>query len=136
MAIPVRDEHRPVGDDRVEALLAGGAARKGVHRPTASRDPLSLGMLGRIPRDRVEALLRSLGLVEVALDRQETSVRRVQVGVLEARENGAALQFDHPRRRPCRGCEVRCGANGRNAAALDRDPLRRFRSTPCARRRL
>jgi hypothetical protein len=85
MAVPVRDEHWPVGNDRVEALLVRRSTRKGVHRPATARDPFPFRVLGCVAGYRVEAFLRGLGLVEVALDRQEASVRRMHVGVLEAR---------------------------------------------------
>ena len=44
VAVPVGQEHRTVGHDRVEHVLRGRAAREHVHRPPAAEDPRRVGM--------------------------------------------------------------------------------------------
>ena len=52
VVIAVHEEHRPVGNDGVESGRGGSAAWEERHRPAAARDPLAVGVRGRVGGDR------------------------------------------------------------------------------------
>ena len=57
VVVAVGQEHRPVGDDRVEVGRGRRAAGERRHRPAAAEDPGQLGVGGGVRRDRGEVLL-------------------------------------------------------------------------------
>ncbi len=124
MAVAAVDEHRAVRHDGVEELLArecAGAECR--HRPAAARDPRVVGVRLGALLDLRDVLLGGVQRVEVAGVRLHPARDRVDVHVLHARDDHAALQRDDLRLR----ADVVLGAGVRadvdDAPVVDRDRL-------------
>ena len=123
MPIPVREEDRPVGNDRVQVALRRGPAGERVHPPAAAQDPFLVGMRLRVAGDALEALLPGRGPVQVAPDLHEAAARRMQMRILEAGQEHAIAQIDHVRLGPAQCLDLRARTDRCDAPRPNGDRL-------------
>ena len=120
----VEQEHRTVGHDRVEVLLARKAAREALHRPAAAEDPRLVRVLVGVPRDHVEVGVAAEHVVEPDPTQVPTGERRVHVAVLEPGEHQPAGGPHHAGARPRERDDVGGVAERADAVAGHRHPGR------------
>jgi hypothetical protein len=93
--VPVRQEHRPVRDNPVEACGSGCSAWEGGHGPPAAENPRSFGVRLRVSADRIEVEpLDVVGSAQVAADALQASLDRVDVRIDESRDDEPACSID------------------------------------------
>jgi hypothetical protein len=124
VAVPVREERRPIRHDRVEVLAARRAVREVGHVPAAADDPGLLGVgLGVGPDGGDRAVAAAL-LAEVAFDEVHPAGDRVDVRVLEARGRSSRPARSTTRvRGPIQRGDVARGPNRDDPLARDGDRL-------------
>ena len=81
--VPVHQEHRTVGDDAVQVLLARGSAGEQVHRPPPSGDPRLAGVVRGVRGDRLQVGVDRPEVVEVHAQQVPSAERGMDVRVLE-----------------------------------------------------
>ena len=94
--VAVHQEDRPVGDDRVEVLLARRAAGKVLHRPAAAGDPRLVRVRCGVRGDGGQVALPLDGVVEPQPVELAARHRCVHVRVLEAGQHLGAAGLHHP----------------------------------------
>jgi hypothetical protein len=124
VVIPVHEERRPVGHDRVQLLPGRNAAVEQVQRPAGAEDPRRLGMRPRVRADDPVVVVPGVALGEIHAQPVQAAGRRVHVRVLERRQQQPAPKVDHlgGRARPLADLVV--GSHGQDAALPDGDRLR------------
>ena len=89
-------EDRPVRGHGVQQVGGGEAAGEGVHRPAAAGDPRAVRVLAHVRRDPLDVLLTGAEVGEVAEVHLGARLHRVDVGVVEGRQQPAPGQALHP----------------------------------------
>ena len=121
--VGVQQEHRPIGHDGVE--VRGERAGVAEHRavPAAAQDPRQVGVrLGEGP-DPLEVRVAVDEVVEVHVQEVAGAERRVDVRVLEPREDHAPGEVEVLAAGPDRLADVGLGADRHDAVAADRHGL-------------
>jgi hypothetical protein len=124
MAVLVRQVRRPVRDDRVELLAPRRPVGEVGHRPAAAEDPRLVGMGFDVAPDRGQDRLPAADAVERALEALDARRDRVDVGVLEPRQQEPSGQVDHAAVRTDAVGHVARRADGDDPLAPDGDRLR------------
>ena len=124
MAVPVRQEHRPIRHHGVEHGAVGYAAGEDVHGPSAAQDPRLVGMRVGVCADQLDVAVRRMDLAEVAPQAVETAATRVDVRVLEPRQQRASGQVDRLGRRSADLADPIVRADGHDPAASNGHRLR------------
>ena len=93
--VPVHQEHRAIGDDAVQVLLARGSAGEQVHGPAASGDPGLAGVGAGVRGDGFQVGLDRPEMVEVHAQQVPSAERGVDVRVLEAGHDQAPGHRPH-----------------------------------------
>ena len=124
VAVSVRQEHRTVGHDGVERLLRRRPAREHVHVPTAAQDPRRVRVGRRVLRDHPLVRVEDVELGQVAAEHLEAATGRMDMCVLEARQQHATSQIDDLGVRIHPGPDVSVGADGDDRAGLHGDRRR------------
>ncbi len=117
--VAVEQEHRAVGDDRVQVLLARCAAREVLHGPAAAEDPGLLGVGVGVGGDGVQVGVPPLQVVQPQPEPVASGERRVDVGVLEAGQQQPAGRAHHAGGGSGQARELGLGADGRDPAVPD-----------------
>ena len=115
VAVGGLQQHRPVGDHRVQRRPVGAAGAEGVHDPAAAEDPGVAGVVGGVA-GHGGRVRRRLDLVEVALGQLQAAGGGVDVRVLEPGQDQPAVQAQHPGRRSAQVGQVALGAGGGDPA--------------------
>jgi len=118
----VEQEHRTVGHDRVEVLLARQTAGEALHRPAATDDPRLVGVRRGVGRDDVEIGLLAQHVVEPHPQPVAARERCVDVAVLEAGQQQPTRRAHHPGARPGEGQQVVALADGGDPVTSDGQP--------------
>ena len=108
VAVGGLQQHRPVGDHRVQRRPVGAAGAEGVHDPAAAEDPGVAGVVGGVA-GHGGGVRRRLDLVEVALGQLQAAGGGVDVRVLEPGQDQPAVQAQHPGRRSAQLGQVALG---------------------------
>ena len=98
-AVPVAvlEDHRAVAHDAIEERPRRCAAREGGQAPAAADDDRPVGVARDVVGDETEVGLGGRAAREVALQSMEAGRDRMDVGVLEARQQGPATEVDPTR---------------------------------------
>ena len=99
MAVAVREDGRPIGDDPIEVLAARRAVLEIGHVPAAADDPWEIRVRRGVGSDRRQDAVPAARLANVALELIDPAADRMDVGVLEAGQEEPARQVDDPRLR-------------------------------------
>ena len=97
VSVTVRQERRPVGDDRIQRFLRRRAAGEDVHVPSAAQDPRRVRVGRRVLRDDPLVRVQDVDLGEVAAEHLEAAAGRMDVGVLESRAAACGRPGPRPR---------------------------------------
>jgi hypothetical protein len=93
--VPVRQEHGPIRNDRVQIVFRWASAREHVHRPPAPEDPRLLPVGFGVRGDRRQVAGLRIQVVQVALEHVDPGGHRMDVRVLEPGDEHPAGEVDH-----------------------------------------
>ncbi len=119
VAVPVHEEHGPVGDDVVEVLTPRRSTREEVHGPSTAHDPGLLGVFPSVLGDDPPVSVEGAHALEVDAQAVPARLRGMNVSVLKAGDEHPAPEVDDLRRRPRQRADLLIGADGHDALPTD-----------------
>ena len=124
VAVATPQSHRSVGDDSIQRFLRRVPGREHVHRPAAPHDPRVVGMRRRVITHDAFVLGKGVCVGKVAAQHLQATGGRMDVGVLEPRQEHPVSEIHDVRPRTDQLPDLGVGADRDDPPLPDRDPTR------------